>query len=105
MDKKNSMLGFIIWITFPLLLNLLIFSTISRYFDPSSDIGGTIIFLVLIVVQVVGLGLALLAFHRKMPWLGRGILYAFSLYILGAFLNNCTPPLLLPFPLSLLSGC
>jgi len=102
---ENSIFGFIGWITFPLLFNLLIVSAISNYFDPSSEGGGTITLFVLIVVQVVGLGPALLAFRRKMHGLGRGILYAFILYILGAFLNNCIPPLLLPFPLSLLSGC
>jgi hypothetical protein len=103
---KNPILGFISWITFPLLFNLLIVRMISNNFGPSSDIGGTITLLVLIVVQVVGLGLALLAFRRKMHWLGRGILYAFILYILGAIIRStCMPPLLMPFPLSLFSAC
>lgn len=96
-------IGFIIVLT---LTGFLPTMVVNMRFDPYSETAGTVIPLVLVVNQLIGIGFAIRSFRGKMRWIGIGNFCAVFLFILGAILRSgCMPPLLLPFPLSLMSAC
>ncbi len=96
--------GFIIVLSLLNLLGVMIVNT--RLFDPYSEASTIVTVLVLIVIQLIGIGLAIRSFRGKMRWIGIGNFCAIFLFILGAIIRSgCMPPLLLPFPLSLMSAC
>ena len=78
----------------------------TRLFDPYSKAATIVTMLFLIVNQLIAIGLAIRSFRSKMRWIGIGNFCAIFLFILGAIIRNrCMPPLLMPFPLSLMSAC
>jgi len=56
------------------------------------------------VFQLIGFLLATRIYHSKNRWIGIGIFCSIFLFILGAFIHSCIPPLVFPFPFSLM-GC
>ena len=92
-------LGFVGWILISSWFNM---SVVLKLHMSYSDI---IFYVVLIVNQLVGLGLAFLTFRFNMRSIGIGILWGFGLFLLGSVLRGCVPPLLLPFPLTALGWC
>jgi len=96
-------LGFIIILS---LFNLLGFTVVNRRFDYYSDAATIATASVSIAIQLIGIGLAIRSFRGKMRWIGIGNFCAIFLFMVGAVLRSgCMPPLLLPFPLSLMSAC
>ena len=92
-------LGLVGWILISSWFNM---SLVLKLHMSYSDI---MFYVVLIVNQLVGLGLAFLTFRFNMRSIGIGILWGFGLFLLGSVLRGCAPPLLLPFPLTVLGGC
>jgi len=98
--------GFFGFITVLSLLNLLVVMIVNTLFDPYSEAATIVTILVLIVIQVIGIGRAIRTFRSKLRRIGIGNFCAIFLFILGAILRSgCMPPLVLPFPLSLMSAC
>ncbi len=60
----------------------------------------TITPIVSFVVQLIGLGLTILAFRRNLRWIGIGIICALLLYLIGFVMHGGCMPAGLPFPLS-----
>ena len=96
-------LGFIIILSLTAFLTIML---INMLFDPYSETVPILAAFVLIVNQLIGIGLAIRSFRGKARWIGIGNFCAIFLFMLGAILHSgCMPPLLLPYPLSLMSGC
>jgi hypothetical protein len=99
-------LGFLGYIIIVTILNILVFAVINSLIEETIRFQSFILILVLIIIQLIGIGLTIRNFGSKMRWLGIGIFCAILPFILGAILvSGCMPPLLLPFPLSLMSAC
>lgn len=96
--------GFYVFIV--TILNVLIFAGSYRLFDYYSNTSLVVSVLISITVQLIGIGLAIRIYRGKMRRLGIGMFCAIFLFIIGAILSGgCMPPLLFPFPLSIMSGC
>jgi hypothetical protein len=92
-------LGFVSWILISSWFNMNIALSLENWFDFT-------FYAVVVVNQLIGLGLAFLAFRFKMRWIGIGILCGFGLFLLGSVIRSpCIPPLVLPFPLTAMGWC
>ena len=93
--------GFTGWIFVSSLFN------IAFAFGLASNASSNIFTVVLIANQLVGVGLAVLAFRRGKRWIGSGIITGVGLFLLGSIIphSQCMPGLFLPFPLTLGGWC
>lgn len=93
-------LGLIGWVIVPIAAVTLLVSV--RIF-----LGSPIYNILFPALFLIGIGLAVFCIRKEnWRWFGIGMSVTLALHALGALLAGCgVPPFLLPFPLSMMSGC